>query len=237
MPTSRILSIIRNELKQQADEKTKASFQSFFKEEVKCYGVKSAEVVKLAVKYFPDLKNKDKKYIFGLCEQLLKSDYIEEAIIAFDWAYRLRNSYMPEDFKTFETWVESYVNNWAKCDTLCNHTIGSFIEKYPDYIQHLKTWTKSPNRWVRRAAAVTLILPARKGNFLDSVFEIADNLLLDRDDMVQKGYGWMLKEASRTHQDEVFAYVMKHKNIMPRTALRYAIEKMPSDLKARAMAK
>jgi len=53
--------------------------------------------------------------------------------------------------------------------------------------------------------------------------------------MVQKGYGWMLKEASKKHQEEVFQFVLKHRNIMPRTALRYAIEKMPSDLKAIAM--
>jgi 3-methyladenine DNA glycosylase AlkD len=237
MAFSTMVSTIRNELKQQVDEKTKASFQSFFKEEVKCYGVKSAVVMKLTGKYYRELKNQDKQEIFALCEQLLKSDYSEEAFMAFDWAYRLRDSYLPEDFKTFETWVKSYVNNWAKCDTLCNHAIGSFMEKYPDYIKHLKVWTKSPNRWVRRAAAVTLILPARKGRFLDHVFTIADSLLLDKDDLVQKGYGWLLKEASRTHRDEVFSYVIKHRHVMPRTALRYAIEKMPPDLKAQAMAK
>jgi 3-methyladenine DNA glycosylase AlkD len=237
MAISGMISTIRNELKQQVDEKTKASFQYFFKEEVKCYGVKSAILIKLAGKYYREVKNQDKKKIFALCEQLLKSDYSEEAFMAFDWAYRLRNYYLPEDFKTFETWVNSYVNNWAKCDTLCNRAIGSFMEKYPDHIEHLKAWTRSPNRWVRRAAAVTLILPARKGRCIDDVFEIADSLLLDKDDLVQKGYGWLLKEASRTHQDKVFSYVMKHKHIMPRTALRYAIEKMPPDLKARAMAK
>jgi 3-methyladenine DNA glycosylase AlkD len=53
--------------------------------------------------------------------------------------------------------------------------------------------------------------------------------------MVQKGYGWMLKEASKKHQAEVFNYVMSKKARMPRTALRYAIEKMPADLKRRAM--
>jgi 3-methyladenine DNA glycosylase AlkD len=67
--------------------------------------------------------------------------------------------------------------------------------------------------------------------------EIADILLHDQDDMVQKGYGWMLKEASRTHQKEVFEYVLKHKDNMPRTALRYAIEKMPAELKNEAMKK
>ena len=60
-------------------------------------------------------------------------------------------------------------------------------------------------------------------------------LLEDRDDMVQKGYGWMLKEASKKHQAEVFDYVMKQKARMPRTALRYAIEKMPVEMRRRAM--
>jgi 3-methyladenine DNA glycosylase AlkD len=59
------------------------------------------------------------------------------------------------------------------------------------------------------------------------VFEIANRLLLDRDDLVQKGYGWMLKAASEAHQTDVFAYVIQHKQHMPRTALRYAIEKCP----------
>ncbi len=62
-------------------------------------------------------------------------------------------------------------------------------------------------------------------------------MLLDNDDLVQKGYGWMLKAASESHQKEVFDYVMKNKARMPRTALRYAIEKMPKDLKVKAMEK
>ncbi len=58
---------------------------------------------------------------------------------------------------------------------------------------------------------------------------------MDKDDMVQKGYGWMLKEASKKHQAEVFDYVMKRKAEMPRTALRYAIEKMPAEMRKKAM--
>jgi 3-methyladenine DNA glycosylase AlkD len=101
----------------------------------------------------------------------------------------------------------------------------------------LKDWAKSPNRWVRRASAVSLIIPARKGMFLKDIFEIADILLLDKDDMVQKGYGWMLKATSETYQKEVFDYVMSKKEIMPRTALRYAIEKVPQELRVEAMKK
>ena len=88
---------------------------------------------------------------------------------------------------------------------------------------------------MRRAAAVSLIIPAKHGGFLNDAIGIADLLLTDKDDMVQKGYGWLLKEASRKHQTAVFDYVMKHKSVMPRTALRYAIELMPNDLKTEAM--
>jgi 3-methyladenine DNA glycosylase AlkD len=84
---------------------------------------------------------------------------------------------------------------------------------------------------------VTLILPARQGLFLEEAFAISDILLLDKDDMVQKGYGWLLKEASKKNQENVFDFVMSRKADMPRTALRYAIEKMPSDMKKKAMAR
>jgi 3-methyladenine DNA glycosylase AlkD len=62
-------------------------------------------------------------------------------------------------------------------------------------------------------------------------------LLSDTDDMVQKGYGWLLKEASKPHQQQVFEFVMQRKAAMPRTAIRYAIEKMPPGLKQKAMKK
>lgn len=238
--TSNIISQIRTELTENADENTKTSSQRFFKEGIKCYGVKSASVGKITKKYFEKIKlehKNSKKEIFSLCEELLKSDYHEEASIAFQWAEMVKKDYSEEDFLVFEHWIREYVNNWAKCDTLCNHAVGSFLEEFPLYVEKLKVWASSENRWFRRAAAVSLILPARRGKFLPEIFEIADKLLKDEDDLVRKGYGWMLKEASKTHQQEVFEYVMKNKTKMPRTALRYAIEKFPSDLRAKAMEK
>ena len=230
-----VLAAVRQELLQSIDEKTRESAQRFFKEEVKFHGVKSALVKKIATKYFREIKDRDKNEIFSLCENLLQANFGEEAFIAFEWSYSLRRRYVPEDFAVFERWVDLYVDNWAKCDTLCNHTLGSFVETYPQFIENLAVWARSENRWLRRASAVTLILPARKGMFLKEVFEISDILLTDKDDMVQKGYGWMLKEASKKHQEEVFDYVMKRKAKMPRTALRYAIEKMPVEMRRRAM--
>ena len=232
-----VLSAIRRELNQQTDSKTKESLLSFFKEKVTAYGVKTAIVTKIARKYFREVQPLGKKEILARCEELLKSDYIEEALIAFEWSYRLRDEYGPGDFTVFERWLKQYVNNWAKCDTLCNHTIGAFMERYPQYIENLKNWAKSEDRWLRRAAAVALIVPAKQGKFLADVFEIADILLRDKDDLVQKGYGWMLKEASHMHQKEVYDYVLRNNKLMPRTALRYAIEKMPEDLRHLAMGK
>ncbi len=108
---------------------------------------------------------------------------------------------------------------------------------YPDHVREMRNWAQSENRWARRASAVSFIIPARKGVFLEDIFDLADILLHDTDDLVQKGYGWMLKAASQAHQSGVFEYVMKRKMNMPRTALRYAIEKMPKELKQKAMKK
>ena len=232
-----IIDKIRQELKENSDPHTKATGQNFFKETVKLYGVKTALVSRVGKAYDEQIISMGKKEVFVLCEELWKSGYLEENFIACHWSYIIRKKYKSGDFKIFEKWVNQYVSNWASCDTLCNHTIGTFIEIYPQYIENLKEWAKSKNRWNRRAAAVTLILPARKGSFLKDVFEISDVLMPDDDDLVRKGYGWLLKAASESHLEEVFNYVMKNKKQMPRTALRYAIEKMPSEMKAKAMAK
>ena len=232
-----IVEQIRQELEEKSDQKTQETAGRFFKESIKLYGVKSAAVSEIAKKYFVLVKDQTKEQIFNLCEELLKSDYFEEAWIAFEFSDRINKQFSPADFERFEEWIEKYVNNWAKCDTLCNHTIGTFMEMYPQYVQELKKWAHSSNRWFRRAAAVTLILPARKGKYLKDILQISDILLLDCDDLVQKGYGWMLKEASKEHLNEVYSYLMKNKSIMPRTALRYAIEKIPLDLRENVMKK
>ncbi|MFA6106215.1 MAG: DNA alkylation repair protein [Patescibacteria group bacterium] len=232
-----IIQKVRSELKRGADAKTRESFQRFFKEEVKFYGVRAGLVSKISKESFGEIKDLSKKEIFSLCEELFWSGISEEAWIAADWAERIKSRFAPGDFKIFESWIGKYIDNWAKCDTLCNHAVGSFILTYPGFLKNLLAFTKSKNRWMRRAAAVTLIIPAKQGKFLKEIFQIADKLLLDSDDMAQKGYGWMLKEASRKNEKEVFDYVMKNKKIMPRTALRYAIEKMPENLKKRAMEK
>jgi 3-methyladenine DNA glycosylase AlkD len=230
-----VLASIRKALKQNADEKVRKSFEHFFKESVRFYGVKSAAVRQISSTHFRLVKRLPKKELFLLIENLLKARWFEESMVGYTWADKLSKTFEGDDFSVLEKWLSRYVSNWAECDTLCNHAIGSFIDIYPAYVNKLKVWAKSKNRWVRRGAAVSLILPARHGKFLRDIFEIADILLMDEDDLVQKGYGWMLKEASKAHQDEVFEYIIKNKKVMPRTALRYALEKMPPALRKKAM--
>jgi 3-methyladenine DNA glycosylase AlkD len=232
-----IIASLRQELQVNSNEKTKKSSQYFFKDEIQCYGIKSATVAKIGKEYLKLIKSKSKDDIFKLCTELWQSGNLEESFIACNWANSVHKQYKPEDLILFEKWIDININNWASCDTFCNHTVGTFIEMYPEYISELKRWTNSKNRWMRRAAAVSLIVPAKKGLFLKDVFEIADKELLDNEDMVQKGYGWMLKVAANKHEQEVFDYVIKNKSQMPRTSLRYAIEKMPIELKKQAMAK
>lgn len=236
---NRIISEIRQALTDNADEKTKAGSDRYHKpgQAPKVYGVRMGIISKIAKESLKETRGLSKQEVFTLCEKLWQSGFLEEAIIACVWAQSLHKQFEPADFKVFEHWVHNYLTNWADCDTLCNHTIGEFIMRYPEYIGELKKWAKSDKRLVRRAAAVTLIIPARKGMFLDDVLEIADILLLDKDDLVQKGYGWMLKAASEAHQQKIFDYVVSKKTIMPRTAFRYALEKMPVDLRAEAMKK
>ena len=232
-----VISDIRQELESHADPDLKKTSQRFFKEEIRCYGMKTATVIAIAKKYWKIVKERPKPEIFALCEELYQSGYIEESFIVSNWAHALSGKYEKEDLVVFRHWIDTYITNWASCDGFCNHTMGDFIEQYPEYIDELKRWTQSENRWMRRAAAVSLIVPAKHGKFLNESREIADLLLTDGDDMVQKGYGWLLKEASRKHTDEIFSYVIKNRKEMPRTALRYAIELMPKELKAEAMKK
>ena len=232
-----VIALIRQDLQLNADEEKRERTQRFFKNSVKLYGLTVPAVNRMAKAYLREMKNRSKQDIFALCEKLWRSGYMEEALLACTWAHSLHESYQPEDIEICERWVDRYVSNWATCDTLCNHSVGDLIDMYPTLVDVLKRWATSDNRWMRRAGAVSLIVPAKRGRFLEDVFKIADILLLETDDLVRKGCGWMLKEAAEIHQQEVFDYVMSNKSVMPRTSLRYAIEKMPVELKARAMEK
>ncbi|MBU7017551.1 MAG: DNA alkylation repair protein [Theionarchaea archaeon] len=204
---------------------------------VTSYGLRIPLTRKIASHFFAGIRKKSKEEIFDLCEILLKSGISEERIIAFDWAFRLRKMYSSSDFYILESWLKTYVKGWGSCDDICTHAFGEFLYQFPGFFKEVKKWTESENRWLRRASAVILIYSIRRDKCCEQGFEIADVLLQDTDSMVQKGYGWMLKEISNVHPQKVFEYVMEYKEVMPRTSLRYAIEKLSPDLRTKAMAR
>ncbi len=229
---------IRNRLQlySNAEEKRKRiNWERQFQETPRLYGVPTPTVRKLSSEFFQKIKKKPKREILQLCNALLESRYSEERTIAFDWAFRLRKRFERRDFHLLETWLMKHVCSWGACDDLCTHALGAFILQFPEYIQNTKDWTQSENRWTKRASAVSLIYSIRRKKRLEDIFNTADALMADQDVMVQKGYGWMLKEASNHYPKEVFSYVMKNKRKMPRTALRYAIEKLSPQHRREAM--
>jgi 3-methyladenine DNA glycosylase AlkD len=228
-----LLSELRSKLNEVANPDNQAGAQRYFKEAIRSYGIKMGEVRAIARAYAP--AGKDKAQVFALCEELWRSGIMEEGHIAAIWAYALRRQFAEDDLTIFETWVDHYVSNWALCDNFCNAVMGAYFNKFPSKLNVLLRWARSPNRWMRRAAAVSLIVPGRKGTFLSESFAIAETLLRDEDDLVLKGYGWLLKEQCKEHEAAVLEFVLQHKSVMPRTALRYAIENMPEAARREAM--
>jgi 3-methyladenine DNA glycosylase AlkD len=139
---------------------------------------------------------------------------------------KFADEFRKKDFKVFERWLNRYVTNWAHCDHISPHIIGELVGRFPELHKDVFEWTKSKNRWVRRAAAVTYVIHGRKGRFHRQIFRTAEAMMGDADEMVQKGVGWMLKEASNADEDAVVKFLLRRTKRTSRLVLRYATEKV-----------
>jgi 3-methyladenine DNA glycosylase AlkD len=233
-----ILDEVENRLRDlSSNPENLKDYSRFVKEKKKSLILAMPLIRELAKEKYQEVQKLKRDQIWEMCHRLLKTGGKSQMHIAFDWAYRIKKAYEPADFTTFESWISEYMNDWSSCDDLCTHALGYHLWKFPENKGQLYWWTDSENVWFRRAAAVSLIYSARKTPNLHLIFDIAERLLEDKEDLVQKGYGWLLKVTSQKQQEEVFDFVLKNKSKMPRTALRYAIEKMPQELKTQAMKK
>ena len=232
---------INSELIENIDENYKKNSARFFKEQILCYGVRMPIVRKIGSKYISQVCGIKKQQILLICESLLKSDYNENAAIAIQWTSKILEIFGEDDFATFESWMKKYINNWAKDDDFCLNLLSHFIVKFPQCKNQVKSWALSNNKWMRRASAVSFIMGGGRWKvnhaYIGDVFEVAVLLMKDREDLVQKGMGWMLKVAAESHRKEVFDFIIKHKKDMSRTALRYSIEKMPKEMRIKGMRK
>jgi 3-methyladenine DNA glycosylase AlkD len=211
-------------------------YQRWFKEKLKHpTGLKTPVLRKVSNRVFrSEVRQYPKDEVLDLCDVMLASGRRYMRFFAFDWAIKLAESYERKDFARFERWLKKYVDNWGSCDHLCG-ALGMALVKFPDLSPRRMRWAVSRNMWLRRASAVCLIDPVKRGLLLKDVFKTAERLLNDEEDLVQKGYGWMLKVTSDYFFDEAYKFVMKYKDKMPRTALRYAVEKWPAAPRRQAM--
>jgi len=203
---------------------------------VKPYGVRTPHIRELArlaysqVKRWP-LRDRDR-----LVNEFWKSGMLEEGVLATHLYRRFAKSCNEREFAMFERWIDRYVTNWSNCDGLSTWLIAACIENRPGLAGRLPAWTKSRNRWKRRAAAVSFIQEAKRGRQTETIFYICDLLLGDADDMVQKGVGWLLKETYPQKPRAALEFLDPRRTRAPRLVLRLAAEKMTGRDRERLLA-
>ena len=213
-----------------------AEARSHLKNLSKKDGLTTGKVRTISAVLYKALEDKSIDHVLVLCERLLEEREWAFGIIAYDWAYRTRKQYKSDTFYIFEGWLKKYVTDWGDCDDFCTHAFGELLCQYDEWFENVVKWTENPDFWVRRAAAVVLIYPIKHHKHQNmKPFLIADALMKDPHYLVLKGYGWMLKVLSQIEADNVYDYLKKNKEIMPRVSYRYALEKFDKNVRASLM--
>jgi 3-methyladenine DNA glycosylase AlkD len=236
MDPNALTSEIKRRIEEQADPVRAEHEQRYFKGTIRSHGlsVPKSHAIGRDV-YRQHRKDLASDQWLDLGERLLATGWFEEGSVGLEIVRLLRLRPSQALFGTYERWLGSCIGNWAHCDDLCAHLIGPIVIELPKLVERLVGWTLSENRWLRRGAAVSLIVPSRRGLYLDDAFLIARALMEDRDDLVQKGFGWLLREAAKEHPREVTRFLEQEARQMPRTAFRYAVEKFPPNERKRLM--
>lgn len=116
------------------------------------------------------------------------------------------------------------INNWDLVDLTAPNIVGDFLSDKKKEREVLYSLVKSKNLWERRIAILSTFTFLRNGDFKD-VLKISEILLNDKEDLIHKAVGWMLREAGKRNKEVEVAFLNKHSRNMPRTMLRYSIEK------------
>ena len=149
---------------------------------------------------------------------------------------RFHGAFEPSLLRDVRSWLlRGYCDNWALTDAISMEIAARVFETFPRHIPVVTQWVRSRSLWLRRAAAVSLVRLARRGTCLDTAYEIATSLLPSHEDLIHKAAGWLLREAGRTDTARLEAFLLKHGPQVPRTAIRYAIERLPSTTRRRIL--
>jgi 3-methyladenine DNA glycosylase AlkD len=177
----------------------------------------------------------DEAMVFA--DALIADRHLEVKGVAIEVVARYRRDFTPRLLPAWKRWLAgNHSANWATTDAICGALIGPLIVQHPELGARMRAWARHPNMWVRRASIVGLIPRARRGESLDLLYEIARRLLGDAEDLIQKAVGWALREAGKTDMLRLERYLRANGPKIPRTTLRYAIERFPP-LRRRALLK
>ena len=215
------------EIRELANEEIAKHSLRFFKTDKGQYGFGDiflgirAPKIRLIAKKHIDISIIDMK-------TLIQSKYHEERFLGL---IILVNKYAKTKDKKnrnqlYKIYVSSfkYINNWNLVDVTCPHVTGKHLIDKDRTI--LYKWAKSEDLWAKRIAMVSTFSFIRK-NDLEDTFKIAEILLHDEHDLIHKAVGWMLREAGKRDLKREETFLKKYYKTMPRTMLRYAIEKFP----------
>ena len=163
-----------------------------------------------------------------LADALMLDPYLETKAVGIEVVARFRRSFEPRLLERWKRWLATNLStNWATTDLICGTLIGPLLVEYPALIPRLTAWAGHRNMWVRRASAVALIPPLRRGLAHDEIYTVAQRLHGDAEDLIQKAVGWMLREAGKLDPARLERYLRAHGGSVPRTTVRYAIERFP----------
>ncbi len=220
-----------------ADPVRAANTRRYFREEVEFYGWTTAGMRALAQdvaeRIRPGWTLAD---ALALAEILLPSKKYEAKAAAIIVVLSFKKDFTPAVFRRIKTWLaKGWCDNWAAVDILCPEALGWLIERNPRLADEILDWTGHRSRWVRRGSIVAFVPLARHGQFLDQAYRTAEAMLGTEDDLLQKATGWMLREAGKTDPTRLKRFLLKHGPAVPRTTLRYAIEKFDAAERKRLM--
>jgi len=218
--------IIHNDLLQLANEQIAEHSQRFFKTGKGEYGEGD---IFLGIRV-PLLRRLVKKYggiSIAEVRKLLHSKFHEERLLAVLMLVQLFKSADESVQKqVYDLYLENteFINNWDIVDISASNIVGAHLyekDKAPLY-----DLVQSKNLWERRIAIISTFYFIRQNEF-DDTLKIAKILLNDKEDLIHKAVGWMLREVGKREIEFEEEFLQEHYKIMPRTMLRYAIEKFP----------
>ncbi|MGH9800179.1 MAG: DNA alkylation repair protein [Blastocatellia bacterium] len=218
-----------------------AQSRVYFKsdEDVQFYGLTTPEVRLIEREFYASVKGVwTYDDALGFCDLMIREKHLEAKQIGFELLARFKRHFTPTLLKTIKQWLlENHSANWATTDGLCSTVVTPLLQQHPELIKKLQPWTRDKNLWVRRVSAVALVGLARHGQYLDDVYQTADSLLGYPEDLIHKANGWLLREAGKADEKRLEDFLLSCGARLPRTTLRYAIERFPAAKRAELLSK